>query len=63
MTLYIAVELTRYELPLFVGTRDEVAAWAELTPSNISAYCKQGSESLKNKCRFDKIKIDNEEIR
>lgn len=60
MTLYIAVELSQHELPLFVGTRREVAKWANLSPENVSAYCQQGRESLKNKCRFEKVRIEND---
>lgn len=58
MTLYIATDLSPYELPLFVGTRREVATWANMTPENISGYCQRGKVSLKNKCKFEKVKID-----
>lgn len=62
MVIYIAVEIGKLELPLYVGTRNEIAQWANLTPENISAYCQQKRESLKNNCRFEKIKIENDEV-
>lgn len=59
MLLYMAVTLDDYQLPLFVGTRKEVASWADLSPDNVSQYAGCNLNSHKNNCRFVKVVIDS----
>ena len=59
MLLYMAVTLDDYQLPLFVGTRKEVAGWADLAPDNISMYAGRNLNSYKNNCKFVKVVIND----
>ena len=59
MLLYMAVTLDDYQLPLFVGTRKEVAIWADLAPDNVSMYVRRKLNSYKNNCKFVKVVIDD----
>lgn len=61
MDLFMAVTLDRYQLPLFIGTRKEVAQWANLSPDNISAYVGRGLKSYKNGCKFIKVTVTDAE--
>lgn len=59
--IYIAIDLSQYELPLYVGTRKEVAKWANLRPESVSDYYNKGRINRKNKCKFIKLYIDENE--
>lgn len=60
--LYLAVSNDKYELPLKVArTSAELARWADMAESNMSRYISNGKASYRNKCRFLKLRINNNE--
>lgn len=60
MFLYMAVTADRYELPLIVGTRQEVAAFASIRPESLTVMIRRlkNGETSGKFCHVKYIKIE-----
>lgn len=64
MTLYMIVTADKYELPLYVGTAAEVAAYLGIKPASLyrlSAPSRNKIYGTRDKFRLVKVEVDDDE--